>query len=179
MFCHYFSFQHGVRGCLQRSVQDGRPPRLRPLQVRQYSVTINLKTMSHRLNKAPVYSCTTLPPPRIWTLIPKSYTRELLVSQDRRDLFVTPCDAQMCRLCMWRRSIGIWLCFPRDFVIFDFKSWTGWFFGFFSMYVIQHRFIFRPSDSPVSEDGIESTTVATLSLTSYLLSNKHNGTTIN
>jgi hypothetical protein len=36
---------------------------------------------------------------------------------------------------------------------------------FFFMYVIQHRFICRPSDSTVSEnDGIEPRTVATLTL---------------
>jgi hypothetical protein len=40
------------------------------------------------------------------------------------------------------------------------------FFDFFYMYVIQHCFICRPSDSTVSEDyGIEPRTVATLALT--------------
>ncbi len=42
----------------------------------------------------------------------------------------------------------------------------GIFFFFFFIYVIQHCFIFRSSDSTVSEDaGIEPRTVATLALT--------------
>jgi hypothetical protein len=45
-------------------------------------------------------------------------------------------------------------------------SFKGGFFGFFLlMYVIQHCFICRPSDSTVSEDaGIEPRSVATLAI---------------
>ncbi len=45
------------------------------------------------------------------------------------------------------------------------------------MYVIQQCFFCHRSDTTVSEDaGIEPRTVATLALTAYLLSNKHNFT---
>ncbi len=48
----------------------------------------------------------------------------------------------------------------------DEYSKGGFFWIFLSMYVIQHGFICRPSDSTVSEDaGIEPRTVATLALT--------------
>jgi hypothetical protein len=47
---------------------------------------------------------------------------------------------------------------------FFFTGGTFWFF--LLMYVIQHCFLCRPSDSTVSEDaGIEPRTVATMALT--------------
>jgi hypothetical protein len=46
------------------------------------------------------------------------------------------------------------------------KKEKGEFFYFFSLYVIKHCFICRPSDSTVSEDaGIEQMTVAASALT--------------
>ncbi len=55
--------------------------------------------------------------------------------------------------------------FPQPAESFCFKG--GIYFWFFIlMYVIQHCFIYRPSDSTVSEDAeIETRTVATLALT--------------
>jgi hypothetical protein len=53
------------------------------------------------------------------------------------------------------------------------KKEKGDFFDFFSLYVIKHCFIYRPSVSTVSEGtGIELRTVPTSALTAYLLSNK-------
>ena len=52
----------------------------------------------------------------------------------------------------------------QDYIFTKVKNKTNLFFIF--MYVIQHCFICRPSDSAVSEDaGIEARTVATFALT--------------
>ncbi len=78
-------------------------------------------------------------------------------------------DTQWC-YCLWRVDH---LCHRLCQV--DDMGWNEnekggffWIFSFF-MYVIQHSFIGRPSDSTVSEDaGIEPRTVATLALTATL-----------
>ncbi len=60
-------------------------------------------------------------------------------------------------------------------IFFFFKGDFLEFFIF--IYVFQHCFICRPSDSTVSEDaGIEPRTDANLALPAYLLSNRHNFT---